>query len=83
MRDPCSEVRDLKTEKNGQNEGTYHRYFHSRDHCGLLVSRVTSYESPRDLVASVSNAWDRAPVSVYAYANDVAGRRARRLDRSS
>jgi YD repeat-containing protein len=44
----------------------------------LTVSRT--YEDHRNLILSVSNAWDGTPVSSFEYENDPLGRRIRRLD---
>ena len=49
------------------------------NYCATL-GWTRDFEPRRDLISAVSNYWNGSPVSSYAYANDVAGRRVRRLD---
>ena len=48
---------------------------------GFAFTRA--YEPHRDLIASVSNSWNGAPVGGFAYANDPLARRVSRLDTAS
>jgi RHS repeat-associated protein len=46
----------------------------------VTLGWTRSFETQRDLVTAVSNFWNSVPVSSYAYANDVLGRRTARVD---
>ena len=47
------------------------------------LARLVSYEPQRDLIASVTNAWNDSPISSFAYQNDAIGLRAERTDSGS
>jgi RHS repeat-associated protein len=47
---------------------------------GGILKTARSYEPNRDLIVSVSNLWDSAAISTFAYGNDAVGRRTSRVD---